>query len=280
MDPDELRKGDLLCVKLFLGGEEDQKQTLELTLPIFTSHLCDPKIVAASWLLDEDEEEGDVCEAKRRQDAMFDEEGTNTGFLLWDSAVHMSEYLAQHREIVFGKTVLELGCGLGLPGFVSARLGAKKVGLTDRPLVAKLCEKGIKLNELDNHSGEEEEDSVFAEALEWRDGDVRELKQRQFHDQLDVIIACDCVFAPLFGDSFLLLNMLEVLTTTNATNTSCSTCSTSPPPRVLLGIERRLNDGVDGFFVAAQKSFDVHVKWAYQGNPRTVAIYELIRKRV
>ena len=253
MDPDELQRGDLLRVTLLVDGEQRF-----LTLPIFTSHLCDPSVVATSWLLDEDEEEN---EAKQKQDSMFDEEGTNTGFLLWDSAVHMSEYLVQHRGFIQGKNVLELGCGLGLPGFVCALLGASKVGLTDRPLVAKLCAKGISLNGLSR-------DRVFAEALEWRDGDVKELKQRQFHNQLDVIIACDCVFAPLFGDSFLLLNMLEALTAD----------SPPSPTLVLLGIERRLNDGVDDFFVAARKSFDVTVRWAHTGDPRRVAIYELTRR--
>jgi len=183
---------------------------------------------------------------------MFDEVGTSTGFLLWDSAVHMVEYLLQRRGIIKGRNIVELGCGLGLPGFVCAQLGARKVGLTDRPLVVKLCSKGVDLNELPN---------VFAECLEWRDGDALNLKEKSFGGHVDIIIACDCIFAPLFGDNFLLLNMLDTLAQESTL--------------VLLGVERRANDGVDGFFAAAKSLFSVEVGWAYNDDPRTVAIFEL-----
>jgi predicted nicotinamide N-methyase len=42
---------------------------------------------------------------------------------LWPSAIGLSEFILEHRDIVNGKSVLEIGCGLGLPGIVAARCG-------------------------------------------------------------------------------------------------------------------------------------------------------------
>ena len=49
---------------------------------------------------------------------------------LWHSAIGLAHYLVENRELVEGRQVLEIGCGLGLPGLVAARLGAE-VTMTD-----------------------------------------------------------------------------------------------------------------------------------------------------
>jgi predicted nicotinamide N-methyase len=49
---------------------------------------------------------------------------------LWPSALALSRYLADASYIHSGMTVIELGCGIGLPGIVAGLLGAK-VTLTD-----------------------------------------------------------------------------------------------------------------------------------------------------
>jgi predicted nicotinamide N-methyase len=49
---------------------------------------------------------------------------------LWPSAVGLSIHLAKHPEQIAGKKVLEIGCGLGLPACVAAKLGGK-VSATD-----------------------------------------------------------------------------------------------------------------------------------------------------
>jgi len=43
---------------------------------------------------------------------------------LWHSALAMSQYLVHNEVIKPGLEVLEIGCGLGLPGLVAAKLGA------------------------------------------------------------------------------------------------------------------------------------------------------------
>ena len=54
---------------------------------------------------------------------------------MWDSAVHVVEWMlcdAAWRRRVRGASVLELGCGLALPGLVAHLLGARVALLTDR----------------------------------------------------------------------------------------------------------------------------------------------------
>ena len=49
---------------------------------------------------------------------------------LWPAAIGMSQYLIQKQIIQARQRVLEIGCGLGLPGIVAGKLGAT-VTLTD-----------------------------------------------------------------------------------------------------------------------------------------------------
>jgi len=46
---------------------------------------------------------------------------------LWPSAVALSNYILKNNLIVPGTKVLEIGCGLGLPGIVAGQLGAKVI---------------------------------------------------------------------------------------------------------------------------------------------------------
>jgi predicted nicotinamide N-methyase len=49
---------------------------------------------------------------------------------LWPSSIAMAEYLEENPFLVKDKQVLEIGCGLGLPGVVAGALGGKVI-LTD-----------------------------------------------------------------------------------------------------------------------------------------------------
>lgn len=49
---------------------------------------------------------------------------------LWPSAIGLSEYIDSYPEVVNGKNILEIGCGLGLPGIVAALCGGN-VLMTD-----------------------------------------------------------------------------------------------------------------------------------------------------
>lgn len=49
------------------------------------------------------------------------------GLMLWESAVALAGVLAAEPGLVAGRTVLELGCGIGLSGVVAASLGGRVV---------------------------------------------------------------------------------------------------------------------------------------------------------
>jgi predicted nicotinamide N-methyase len=55
---------------------------------------------------------------------------TSYGLFVWSCAPLLAQYVFHQRETVFGKHVLEIGCGTSLPGIVAAKLGAK-VTLSD-----------------------------------------------------------------------------------------------------------------------------------------------------
>jgi hypothetical protein len=79
---------------------------------------------------------------RRRSETVYTrlrpELGTWTGGSIWESAHVLSQYLlalpSPPAAITFWERtrVLELGCGVGLAGFVAACLGAQQVVLTDR----------------------------------------------------------------------------------------------------------------------------------------------------
>ncbi|GAA6031097.1 hypothetical protein JCM8097_004003 [Rhodosporidiobolus ruineniae] len=67
--------------------------------------------------------------------------------LVWNAAILLADRIACREEEVRGKRVLELGCGLGLPGIVAARMGAEKVVLSDYDNLAILADASRAANE-------------------------------------------------------------------------------------------------------------------------------------
>ena len=119
-----------------------------------------------------------------------------------------------------------------MPGLVSHALGASPVLLTDRPMVAQLVDDGLAANRLPAAD-------VRALDFEWNAEAAHALKAEHLGGKApDVILACDCIFAPLFGSSFLLLEMLCALAAVETTTT-------------LLALERRYDDGAEAFFEQA-----------------------------
>ena len=74
---------------------------------------------------------------------------------MWPSAVAAATEIARQPELVRGKRVVELGCGLGLPGIVAGLSGAKHVLLTDQATTAlRLALTSAGLNGLRVRTGE------------------------------------------------------------------------------------------------------------------------------
>ena len=226
---------------------------LTLRLPAFMAHLATPLgLVDPSH---DDEAIGPLWD-----------DGTWTGTLMWDSAVHATELLlasADWRQRLAGTSgggggspgvrprrpasVVELGCGLGLPGLTCHLLGASPVILTDRGMVADLCRDAVALHP-DVLSG------VRAVPLEWSAEGAAAFR----HEHLggappDVVLACDCIFAPLFGDAYLLLEMLLHLCRdgSGAGQGADGGGAGGGSTVALLALERRTDDGAEGFFMQA-----------------------------
>ena len=68
------------------------------------------------------------------------------GLMIWESAVVLGDELSERGPTLAGKTVLELGCGVGLPGLVARRQGAHVVQTDHDALALALCRHNAALN--------------------------------------------------------------------------------------------------------------------------------------
>jgi predicted nicotinamide N-methyase len=82
-----------------------------------------------------DEAIDQICEAltPEEQKDPFAEDLCPYFGILWPAAEGLAIYLNEHPEVVKGKTVLELGCGLGLPSIVASHLGGKVLATDFHP---------------------------------------------------------------------------------------------------------------------------------------------------
>jgi len=65
---------------------------------------------------------------------------------LWPSATALAEALWERRDTLPGRRVLELGCGLGLPSIVAAKLGAVVTATDFHPDARQWCEANAVAN--------------------------------------------------------------------------------------------------------------------------------------
>lgn len=154
------------------------------------------------------------------------------------------------------KTILELGCGLGVPGMILHAMRGCNVVLTDMDDLVEQIRKNLKQNfhcsrvyeqqicedcfDVNNH----ESNSIQALALDWSSHGVRELLfQSNFKDGFDVVLNCDCIFEPLYGASwkYLLQCQEELL-------------RVRPTAVVITSVERRRLDGIEKYLDAASQS--------------------------
>ncbi len=63
---------------------------------------------------------------------------------LWHSAIALAEFVDRHASLVAGRGVVELGCGLGLPGIIASLHGAR-VDFTDyEPQALRAAEMNLR----------------------------------------------------------------------------------------------------------------------------------------
>ena len=71
------------------------------------------------------------------------------GLMIWESAVVLADVLDARGRDLAGRSVLELGCGVGMPGLVARQNGARVVQTDHDALALALCRHNAALNRID-----------------------------------------------------------------------------------------------------------------------------------
>ncbi len=99
-----------------------------------------------TWLVDTVDDE-DALLAHADTSAKFP-----FGLMLWESAIALAQHLTERPALVSGKSVLELGAGLGLTGVVAASLGATVTQTDHDQQALAACARTAALNGITNIS--------------------------------------------------------------------------------------------------------------------------------
>lgn len=123
--------------------------------------------------------------------------------------------------------------------------GAKHVVLTEQDELLRLMDVNLAANAqaLEHEDG----GSIAARPLSWGVRQTQKYLEDHADEQVDVVLSCDCIYEPLYGESWRDLALtMEIL------------CQRNPATVVLMGVERRNQDGIDKFlaFVDANTTLE------------------------
>lgn len=206
---------------------------------------------------------------------------TWAGTRLWSAAIRAVQFLSgrlpnhcssnENAFIEMNRTtptsVLELGCGLGVPGMILHLLGCHVV-LTDQPDILSQLEKNVAFNfgHVDDNNDGRQKSRIQAMPLSWSRDNTNQLLVELGRETtgFDIVVNCDCVFEPLYGQSWHLLN--ETIDELLRVNPSCL---------VLSSMERRgAADGIDKFLYEMQTLNHVgSVEKVWSEDERNIEIY-------
>jgi predicted nicotinamide N-methyase len=96
---------------------------------------------------------------------------------LWPSAVGLATHLMKNRSLVEGKTVLEIGGGLGLPALVAASLGAAVTATDYLQDAVDFTKKNAEINHISN---------IDFKSFDWR--------KAEGYERFDVLLASDVAY--------------------------------------------------------------------------------------
>ena len=151
--------------------------TVELTQQAFS--IGDKQVTI--FALPELESVKDVGPTLRTQ---YDEEGGTVGLKVWPGSLSLADFLVNKRpDLVLGKDVIELGCGVGLVGLCVAKYcSPSSVVLTDRESLRPVVQANL-----------ESQLPVKFEALDW--GNPRDLTKFQESASVQrVVIGSELVY--------------------------------------------------------------------------------------
>ncbi|XP_037333298.2 protein-lysine N-methyltransferase EEF2KMT [Pungitius pungitius] len=153
-------------------------------------------------------------------------EGT-TGLVTWEAALHLAEWALDHRHTFTGRTVLELGSGVGLTGVAICRsCGPSRYVFSDcHPEVLQKLRGNVRRNGLT-------EPAAAVEELDW----TTATGGRVARVGADVVIAADVVYDPEVVEGLVKL-LSEVL---RASSPELLVCSTVRNQETYGGFKQRL----------------------------------------
>lgn len=167
------------------------------------------------------------------------------GTRVWKAAVVGLEYILRQRQSEKLGALLELGCGLGVPGMIWKQVlnadegsSSPRVVLTDRDSLVPQLQANVE----ENFAGDS---SIEAVALDWSTEGIASLleSEKETHNTVfDVCINCDCVYEPLYGRKAW-ESLVDVLS---------EIALTSPSTLLVTALERRNADNVEGFLAGLE----------------------------
>uniref|UniRef100_A0A3Q0SKJ2 Eukaryotic elongation factor 2 lysine methyltransferase n=1 Tax=Amphilophus citrinellus TaxID=61819 RepID=A0A3Q0SKJ2_AMPCI len=165
-------------------------------------------------------------------------EGT-TGLVTWEAALYLAEWALENQQVFTGRTVLELGSGVGLTGIAICRsCSPKRFVFSDcHSRVLQKLRDNVRLNGL----SEQTSPAVGVEELDWTAATEEELRKVG----ADVIIAADVVYDPEIAGSLVKLLSTILRCSSAEVLPQVLICSTIRNPEMYGGFKQQLeNEGI------------------------------------
>eukprot|EP00977_Amphora_coffeiformis_P022995 scaffold12050_cov168-Amphora_coffeaeformis.AAC.1 len=129
------------------------------------------------------------------------------GTRVWKAAIVALQYLLDEKGPLKERlertgsssfSCLELGCGLGVPGMILSRFHPEaRVVLTDCDSLLTQLQHNLAQNFANASS------TLTAATLDWaEENDLTRLLQECQLNSFDLVLNCDCIYEPLYGDSW------------------------------------------------------------------------------
>ncbi|XP_048325211.2 uncharacterized protein LOC107410619 isoform X2 [Ziziphus jujuba] len=112
-----------------------------------------------------------------------------TGQLVWPGAMLLNDYISKNSELLQGRSVIELGSGVGITGILCSRF-CREVVLTDHnEEVLRILKKNVEL-----HSSSQNHNGLAAEKLEWGNSEHIYHILEKYSRGFDLILGADICF--------------------------------------------------------------------------------------
>ena len=154
-------------------------RTIQVKYPTVTkTRSIADKVFVVEAIRDLDEAIDLICNAMTLDEKLdpFAEDLCPYFGILWPAAEGLAQYLSFHPELIKNKSVLELGCGLGLPSLVASHLGARVVATDFHPDVEEYFLRNCRHSSVSAHY----------QRLNWREDHLKE--------KYDVVIGSDILY--------------------------------------------------------------------------------------